>query len=175
MDFRTHALLILPLGFALGACTPYPPPSDPYSGSSAQAPRYGHDGTESPRNPKYGWEEQQRRQQEEQNREGAPDAAPNGTPGPTDPDLAGTDPENGPGGAPPRNDNGNTPSKPSQGGGKLKYGTPVPGKPGFLYSPHNPDGGYIDIRVENSDGSMGTLPPGTKIKDPFSSEPIMVP
>jgi hypothetical protein len=183
MDFRIHAPLILTLGLVLGACEPYPPAGDPYGSGAAQAPRYGHEGTNSPRNPNYKWEQQQAQQrQAAQNAAANADASaqtnPDGTPGvenPEDPTRTVDDRGNRNTGANKREGSGNTASKPSSGGGKMKFGTPVPGKPGFLYSPHNPDGGYIDIRVENSDGTMGTLPPGTKIKDPFSIEPILVP
>ena len=47
-----------------------------------------------------------------------------------------------------------------------KFGVPVPGRPGMIRSPHNPDAGLIDARG---------LKPGTKIRCPFTSKVIKVP
>lgn len=46
------------------------------------------------------------------------------------------------------------------------YGIPVPGKPGFIMSPHAPYQGQIDARG---------FPPGTDIRDPYSGKIIYVP
>ena len=48
----------------------------------------------------------------------------------------------------------------------LKYGTPVPGKKGFVTSPFSPEAGYIDVRG---------FPPGTAVKDPYSGKIILTP
>jgi hypothetical protein len=48
----------------------------------------------------------------------------------------------------------------------LPYGTPVPGKPGFVTSPHSPTAGYVDVRG---------FPPGTEVKDPYSGKTFLVP
>lgn len=48
----------------------------------------------------------------------------------------------------------------------LPYGTPVPGKPGFVTSPHSPSAGYVDVRG---------FPPGTEVKDPYSGKTFLVP
>ena len=45
-------------------------------------------------------------------------------------------------------------------------GTPVPGKPGFVTSPHSPYAGYVDVRG---------FPPGTEVKDPYTGKSFQVP
>ena len=50
--------------------------------------------------------------------------------------------------------------------GKLPYGKPVPGKPGFVFSPYEQYKGYIDVRG---------FPPGTEVKDPYSDKIFLVP
>jgi hypothetical protein len=47
----------------------------------------------------------------------------------------------------------------------LPYGKAVPGKPGFVTSPHG-GSGYIDARG---------FPPGTEVKDPYSGKTFLVP
>lgn len=48
----------------------------------------------------------------------------------------------------------------------LPYGTPVPGKKGFVTSPFAPDSGYIDVR---------DFPPGTEVKDPYTGRTFLTP
>ncbi len=48
----------------------------------------------------------------------------------------------------------------------IPYATPVPGKPGFVISPHSPNSGYVDVR------GFG---PGMEVKDPFSGQVFLVP
>jgi hypothetical protein len=48
---------------------------------------------------------------------------------------------------------------------KIPYAKPVPGKPGFVYS-LDPNGGYVDVTG---------IPPGTKMKDPYTHQIFVVP
>ena len=48
----------------------------------------------------------------------------------------------------------------------IPYGTPVPGKPGFVTSPFAPTSGYVDVR---------NFPPGTEVRDPFSGRSFLTP
>lgn len=43
---------------------------------------------------------------------------------------------------------------------------PVPGKPGFVISPYDPNGGYVDVTG---------YPSGSKAKDPYSQKIFIVP
>lgn len=48
----------------------------------------------------------------------------------------------------------------------VPYAIAVPGRPGFVYSPYDKDKGYIDVRG---------FPPGTEVKDPYSTKSFLVP
>ncbi len=101
---------------------------------------------------------------------GVPGAGPGATPG------ANPAPNSAPNSAP--NPGAGSAGATSSGGSSSEpppYGIPVPGKNGMIYSPYKPDAGFIDITTRNADGSSSVLPPGTKIKDPFSGKPILVP
>ena len=52
------------------------------------------------------------------------------------------------------------------GKGDFPYGTPVPGKQGFVTSPFAPDSGFIDVRG---------FPPGTAVKDPYTNKVFLTP
>jgi hypothetical protein len=43
---------------------------------------------------------------------------------------------------------------------------PVPGKPGYVFSPYDPNGGYVDVNGYT---------PGSKVKDPYSGKVFLVP
>ena len=51
-------------------------------------------------------------------------------------------------------------------GDDLPYGTPVPGKQGFVTSPFSPNSGYIDVRG---------FAPGTPVKDPYTGKVFLTP
>lgn len=48
----------------------------------------------------------------------------------------------------------------------LPYAKPVPGKPGYVFSPFDPKGGYVDVTGYT---------PGSKVKDPYSGKVFLVP
>ena len=43
---------------------------------------------------------------------------------------------------------------------------PVPNKPGYVFSPYDPNGGYVDVTG---------YPSGSKVKDPYSQKIFLVP
>jgi hypothetical protein len=48
----------------------------------------------------------------------------------------------------------------------LPTAKPVPGKPGYVFSPFDPSGGYVDVTGYTS---------GQKVKDPYSGKVFLVP
>ena len=50
--------------------------------------------------------------------------------------------------------------------GAVPVAKPVPGKPGFVFSPYAPDKGFVDVRG---------FPSGTQVKDPYSENSFLVP
>ena len=48
----------------------------------------------------------------------------------------------------------------------LPFGTPVPGKPGFVYSPYDKTAGMIDVK---------DIASGTKVRDPYTGKIFLVP
>src|SRR5438445_7154373 len=70
-------------------------------------------------------------------------------------------------GAPPTERNTRTATRAtSKKGDDLRYGTPVPGKTGFVTSPFSPQSGYIDVRG---------FAPGTPVKDPYTGKIFLTP
>ena len=54
----------------------------------------------------------------------------------------------------------------AKGDAGIPYAKPVPGKPGFAFSPYESSKGYIDLRG---------FPSGTEVKDPYSGKSFLVP
>jgi len=50
--------------------------------------------------------------------------------------------------------------------GEIPYGVPVPGKPGYVTSPHAPESGYVDLRGFQR---------GTEVKCPYTNKIFLVP
>ncbi|MBA3832682.1 MAG: hypothetical protein H0X34_12480 [Chthoniobacterales bacterium] len=48
----------------------------------------------------------------------------------------------------------------------LPYAKPVPGKTGYVFSPYDKNGGYVDVTG---------FAPGSKVKDPYSGKVFLVP
>lgn len=61
-----------------------------------------------------------------------------------------------------------SPSPPRNVTAQTQYPTakPVPGKPGYVFSPFDPSGGYVDVTGYS---------PGQKVKDPYSGKIFLVP
>jgi hypothetical protein len=59
-----------------------------------------------------------------------------------------------------------SPSRPSSTQAQLPTAKPVPGKPGYVFSPFDPSGGYVDVTGYSS---------GQKVKDPYSGKIFLVP
>lgn len=59
-----------------------------------------------------------------------------------------------------------TPEPASLPAANIAYGTPVPGKAGFVTSPHAPYSGYVDVRG---------FPPGQEVKCPYTGKIFLVP
>ena len=59
-----------------------------------------------------------------------------------------------------------SPSRNSSAQSQLPTAKPVPGKPGYVFSPFDPSGGYVDVTGYTS---------GQKVKDPYSGKIFLVP
>lgn len=59
-----------------------------------------------------------------------------------------------------------SPSRNASSQSQLPTAKPVPGKPGYVFSPFDPSGGYVDVTGYTS---------GQKVKDPYSGKIFLVP
>ena len=59
-----------------------------------------------------------------------------------------------------------SPSRNASGQTQFPTAKPVPGKPGYVFSPYDPSGGYVDVTGYTS---------GQKVKDPYSGKIFLVP
>jgi hypothetical protein len=59
-----------------------------------------------------------------------------------------------------------SPSRNASSQGQLPTAKQVPGKPGYVFSPFDPGGGYVDVTGYTS---------GQKVKDPYSGKIFLVP
>jgi hypothetical protein len=59
-----------------------------------------------------------------------------------------------------------SPSRNASTQSQLPTAKPVPGKPGYVFSPFDPSGGYVDVTGYTS---------GQKVKDPYSGKIFLVP
>ena len=59
-----------------------------------------------------------------------------------------------------------SPSRTTTSQAQIPTAKPVPGKPGYVFSPFDPSGGYVDVTGYTS---------GQKVKDPYSGKIFLVP
>jgi hypothetical protein len=59
-----------------------------------------------------------------------------------------------------------SPSRPTSAQAQIPTAKPVPGKPGYVFSPFDASGGYVDVTGYTS---------GQKVKDPYSGKIFLVP
>jgi hypothetical protein len=59
-----------------------------------------------------------------------------------------------------------SPSRSTSAQSQIPTAKPVPGKPGYVFSPFDPSGGYVDVTGYAS---------GQKVKDPYSGKIFLVP
>jgi hypothetical protein len=58
------------------------------------------------------------------------------------------------------------PKPPASSQAQFPTAKPVPGKPGYVFSPFDPSGGYVDVNGYTA---------GQKVKDPYSGKIFLVP
>ena len=92
------------------------------------------------------------------------------TPSATQPPRSTTNPSLGPRSSPPtvteKSKPSPSPSRTASTQAQLPTAKPVPGKPGYVFSPFDPGGGYVDVTGYS---------PGQKVKDPYSGKIFLVP
>lgn len=86
------------------------------------------------------------------------------------PQRSTTNPSPGPRSSPPtvteKSKPSSSPSRTTTAQTQIPTAKPVPGKPGYVFSPFDPSGGYVDVTGYT---------PGQKVKDPYSGKIFLVP
>ena len=75
-------------------------------------------------------------------------------------------PEREPAPGKPKSTSGSTPHNAANSPTQIPTAKPVPGKAGYVFSPYDPNGGYVDVNGFSS---------GSKVKDPYSGKIFLVP
>jgi hypothetical protein len=126
-----------------------------YSDTSAYSPTQPYPAQQPPPPPPPSVQTQSRIVTDDRNRgpQPAPEARPTATPRIARKESTSTAPRT-------------TEPPPSSQKSELPYAKPVPGKPGYVFSPFDKNGGYVDVTGYS---------PGQKVKDPYSGKIFLVP